>query len=118
MVSFINTPNDIINYILSFDNRFRISNGVPISIIPNDDIRYTMLKKVCRFSWKKLQSDDGNFAEIFTLSERSENIRKFNTICFIMFENKDTINILFEYNIAENGVPFQNKCISSSYTIT
>ena len=42
-------PIDIINHILSFDNRFRISNGVPIGIIPKDDYRYNILKKVCKF---------------------------------------------------------------------
>lgn len=46
---FANAPLDIINHILSFDNRFRISKGVSISIIPKDDLRYTILKKVCRF---------------------------------------------------------------------
>ena len=48
-VSLINLPLDIVNHILSFDNRFRISKGVPISIIPDDDPRYVILKKVCRF---------------------------------------------------------------------
>jgi hypothetical protein len=49
MNCFASAPLDIVNYILSFDNRFRISNGIPISIVPKDDPRYTILKKVCRF---------------------------------------------------------------------
>ena len=49
MNCFANAPLDVVNYILSFDNRFRISNGIPISIVPKDDPRYSILKKVCRF---------------------------------------------------------------------
>jgi len=49
MKCFANAPIDIVNCILSFDGRFRISNGVPINIIPKDDYRYTILKRVCKF---------------------------------------------------------------------
>ena len=39
---------DIVNHILSYDNRFKIRKGVPISIIPSDDFRYSLLKKFTR----------------------------------------------------------------------
>ena len=57
-IGLINLPLDIINHILSFDNRFRISKGVPISIVPKDDPRYVMLKKVCRFHNYCVKFDD------------------------------------------------------------
>jgi hypothetical protein len=58
MNCFTNAPQDVINYILSFDNRFRISNGIPISIVPKDDPRYTILKKICRFHDYCVKYDD------------------------------------------------------------
>ena len=58
MNCFANAPIDVINYILSFDNRFRISNGTPISIVPKDDPRYSILKKVCRFHNYFIVSDN------------------------------------------------------------
>lgn len=57
-VSLINLPLDIVNHILSFDNRFRISKGISISIIPKDDPRYVILKKVCRFHDYCVKFDD------------------------------------------------------------
>jgi hypothetical protein len=41
-------PMDIVNHILSYDNRFKIRKGIPISIIPKDDFRYSILKKITR----------------------------------------------------------------------
>jgi hypothetical protein len=41
-------PMDIVNHILSYDNRFKIRKGMPISIIPKDDFRYSILKKFTR----------------------------------------------------------------------
>jgi hypothetical protein len=58
MNCFANAPLDIVNYILSFDNRFRISNGIPISILSKDDPRYAILKKVCRFHDYCVKYDD------------------------------------------------------------
>jgi hypothetical protein len=58
MKCFANAPQDVVNYILSFDNRFRISNGIPISIVPKDDPRYTILKKICRFHDYCVKYDD------------------------------------------------------------
>jgi hypothetical protein len=45
-------PMDIVNHILSYDNRFKIRKGTPVSIIPKDDLRYSMLKKFTRGSGK------------------------------------------------------------------
>lgn len=39
---------DIVNHILSYDDRFKIRNGIPLSIIPKDDFRYSILKKITR----------------------------------------------------------------------
>jgi|UniRef100_A0A6C0DGD4 hypothetical protein len=45
MVSiFSNLPNDIKKHILSFDKHFKIRKGQLISIIPKDDIRFSMLQ--------------------------------------------------------------------------
>lgn len=38
-------PIDVINNILSFDMHFTIRNGEAITIIPKDDIRYSMIKE-------------------------------------------------------------------------
>lgn len=50
MRPFANLPIEIVNNILSFDKHFRICDGIPQNIIPKDDLRYTLLKRVCRFS--------------------------------------------------------------------
>ena len=50
MKLFANLPIELINNILSFDKHFRICHGILQNIIPKDDLRYTLLKSVCRFS--------------------------------------------------------------------
>jgi hypothetical protein len=39
-------PTEIIHYILSFDERWKIRNGKYMYQIPKTDIRYEMLKKI------------------------------------------------------------------------
>jgi hypothetical protein len=130
MEIYTHAPIDIVNYILSFDKRFKICKGVSRSIIPKDDFRYTLLKSVCRFIWRTCIFDDGNFAYIFSLSERREmtsSVHKFDTITLCTRESKNIIDVSFEHNKkikasvlyrdANVGFMFKSKCIKSSYQI-
>ena len=121
MEIYTHAPIDIVNYILSFDKRFKICKGVPRTIIPKDDFRYTLLKSVCRFIWRKRIFDDGNFVYIFSLSEMREmtaGFHKFDTITLCTRESKNIIDVAFEHNKKERvGVILKSKCIGSSYTI-
>jgi hypothetical protein len=128
MEIYTHAPIDIVNYILSFDKRFKICKGVPRTIIPKDDFRYTLLKSVCRFIWRKRIFDDGNFVYIFSLSEMREMtacLDKFDTITLSTLESKNIIDVAFEhnkkvkanvlYNDANVGFMFKSKCVKSSY---
>jgi hypothetical protein len=48
MISVSQLPIDIINHILTYDKRFIVRRGQPISIIPKDDERYRILHTVTR----------------------------------------------------------------------
>jgi len=49
-------PIDVINNILSFDMHFTIRNGKAITIIPKDDIRYSIIKEKSLIKQKILQN--------------------------------------------------------------
>ena len=45
---FTQLPNELINVILSYNKHFKIRKGEPVTIIPRDDERFTLLSTVPR----------------------------------------------------------------------
>ena len=77
-------PYDIINHILSYDKRFIIRKGIPISVIPKDDYRYSLLKQITRTIVKvKEQSHQKKESIIYSYEfEFSENLYEIpNRVC-------------------------------------
>ena len=108
MEIFVTLPKEIINIILSFDKHFRFHRGIPISIIPKDDSRYTLLKSVCRFSSGFL--DIINFGGIritqrFYLSRPLINVKKLHDqdqIFLVITERRNGISYFIEHTRINN----------------
>jgi hypothetical protein len=77
-------PADIINHILSYDDRFVIRKGIPVSVIPKNDYRYSLLKQITRTIVKfKKHSNQKKISTIYSYEfEFSENLYEIpNRIC-------------------------------------
>jgi hypothetical protein len=110
-----NAPIDVINYILSFDNRFRISNGIPISIIPKDDPRYSILKKVCRFHNYFIVSDNQRI-DRYALGQPPCKPLSFlqDSLYIIIKQQKNNVSLYVEHRRITDG---KQEHLYYSYTI-
>jgi len=102
MKSFTNLPIELVNNILSFDKHFRICRGIPQNIIPKDDTRYTLLKRVCRFSTHLIDISDSEGMKLtqrfyFDRLKRSDKIYGQDGIFVVITEENGGIGYYIEH---------------------
>lgn len=100
MYVFAKLPFDIINNVLSFDERFRIHQGIPINIIPKYDFRYTLLKRICRFCKHYDYKDEfckKTIQRNVFGKEREEDSRLQDNIYVIILEKKMKVSIYIQH---------------------
>ena len=118
MKFFANLPIEIVNNILSYDNRFRIWNGIARSIIPKTDFRYQLLKKVCKFHeyYIGISGSSSKNAEKYFLGHPPlEDIRYLQDSMYVIRkEQKMSCEIYIEHVRCING---QKKYLYYSYII-
>jgi hypothetical protein len=102
MFLFSNLPNDLINYILTFDKHFIIRKDEIVSVIPKDDYRYNLLNYITiNFGYNKnygfnIERYDYFYQNLYSNEERKEQIVEDD---MIQVEMKYTDLNTIEYSI-------------------
>ncbi len=68
---FSHLPQDIINYILIFDNRIKYRKGVYIDIIPRDDKRFNILSTLAFYKNTNMIVLNNNYSFLITIQQET-----------------------------------------------